>query len=116
MDPATPRASPPTPPRSFSSTATARTSPPLETETERRDAPGLDDRFAVRLTMNSEFLDIVRFLYTLQQSPYFFDVEEAEFKRSAKRGQGGVTTHLVLGKDFILTDSNERIEDQGEAL
>jgi len=72
----------------------------------------LDDRFSVHLTMNSEFVDIVRFLYTLQQVPYFFDVEEVEFKKSARRKQGKITTRLVLGKTFILTDPNERKEDQ----
>jgi len=72
----------------------------------------LDDRFSVHLTMNSELVDVVRFLYTLQQVPYLFDVEEVEFKKSARRKQGKIITRLVLGKNFILTDLNNRAEDQ----
>jgi len=81
---------------------------------ERIEHDDFNDRFSVRLTMSSEFVDIVRFLHTLQQSPYFFDVEEVEFKRSARRDQGAITTRLVLGKNYILTDLNERAEDQRE--
>lgn len=72
----------------------------------------LDDQFSVHLTMNSELIDVIRFLYTLQQAPYLFDVEEVEFKKSARRKQGKITTRLVLGKTFILTDPNERYESQ----
>lgn len=71
-----------------------------------------DDRFSVHLTLNSGLVDVVRFLYTLQQVPYLFDVEEVEFKNSAERGQGTITTNLVLGKTFILTDPNERAGGQ----
>lgn len=74
----------------------------------------LDDQFSVRLTISSEFVDIVRFLYTLQQAPYLFDVEEVEFRRSARRGRGAVTTRLVLGKTFILTGPRERKEGRGD--
>jgi len=72
----------------------------------------LDDQFSVHLTMNSELVDVVRFLYTLQQAPYLFDVEEVELKKTARRKQGAITTRLVLGKTFILTDSNERKVNQ----
>lgn len=90
--------------------------PIAELKPEKIEHNEFDDRFAVRLTMNGEFLDIIHFLYTLQQAPYLFDVEEVEFKKSARRKQGKITTHLVLGKDFILMGSNGRIEDRGEAL
>ena len=90
--------------------------PIAELKPEKIEHNEFDDRFAVRLTMNGEFLDIIHFLYTLQQAPYLFDVEEVEFKKSARRKQGKITTRLVLGKDFILMGSNGRIEDRGEAL
>jgi len=85
-----------------------------ELKPQRIEHDEFSDRFSIQLTMSSEFVDIVRFLHTLQQSPYFFDVEEVEFKRSAKRGQGAITTRLVLGKSFILTDSNKQIDDRRE--
>jgi len=62
-----------------------------------------DDRFSVKLTFNSDFVDIVHFLYTVQQEPYLFDVEEVEFNKLSRRNQGGIATSLVLGKSFILT-------------
>ena len=87
----------------------------IELKPERIEHDEFNDRFSVRLTMSSEFVDIIHFLHMLQQSPYFFDVEEVEFKKSTKRNQGAITTRLVLGKGFILTNLNEHAEDQREA-
>ncbi|MCK5013310.1 MAG: type II secretion system protein M [Candidatus Omnitrophica bacterium] len=60
-----------------------------------------DNQFSVSLTISSELVDVLRFLYVLQQQPYFFDVEEVEFERLARRKQSTITTRLVLGKAFI---------------
>ena len=83
-----------------------------ELKPQRIEHDEFSDRFSIHLTMSSEFVDIVRFLHTLQQSPYFFDVEEVEFKKSVKRSQGAITTRLVLGKSFILIDLNKHVDDR----
>jgi len=67
------------------------------------------NQFTVGLTIHSEFVDIVRLLYVLQQPPYLFDVERAEFENFQRRGQSMVTTRLILGKAFIHSG-----EDVGE--
>ena len=66
-----------------------------------------DNQFSVSLMIESEFVDIVRFLYTLQQQPYMFDVEEVEFEKSPRKNETMITTRLVLGKTFIPSQSGE---------
>lgn len=58
-------------------------------------------QFSVGLTINNGLVDIIRFMYTLQQKPHLFDVQEVQFERSAGRNQNMMITRLVLGKAFI---------------
>lgn len=57
--------------------------------------------FSVSLTINSDFLDIVEFLYTLQSQPYYYHVDEVRFDKSVRRDSNLVTTNLVLSKMLI---------------
>ena len=66
-----------------------------------------NNQFSVGLTISSELVDIIRFLYVLQQPPHLFDVEEVEFEKSARKNQSTITTRLVLGKAFIPAGSGE---------
>lgn len=59
------------------------------------------NQFSVSLTIDSELVDIVHFLYLLQQSPHFFDIEEVHFDKGARRSSSAMKTELVLGKRFI---------------
>jgi len=60
-----------------------------ELKTQKIKHNELDDQFSVRLTISSDFVEVIHFLHMLQQAPYLFDVEEVEFKRSARRDRGG---------------------------
>jgi len=73
-----------------------------------------DHQFSVSLTINSELVDIARFLYTLQQEPHLFDVEEAAFEKFMKKDQTMITTRLVLSKVFILSGSDEKGAERKE--
>ena len=57
---------------------------------------------SVGLTINSELIDMVRFLYVMQQKPYYFHVEEIKIEQSALRGREALTSRLVVEKMFIV--------------
>jgi len=59
------------------------------------------NRFSVSLTIDSEFVDIMNFLYMLQGQPYSFDVQEARFDKSSRRKSTAIKTRLVLIKILI---------------
>ena len=61
----------------------------------------LYNRFSVSLTINSEFPDIIKFLYTLQRQPHLFNVEELRFDKQTRRRAATIKTRLVLGKILI---------------
>ena len=69
---------------------------------------GFNRQFSVSLTINSELKDVMRFLYTLQQKPYLFDVEEMQLDKTAAKTPSVLRTRLVLSKAFILSGSGKR--------
>ena len=71
---------------------------------------GYDDQLSVRVTSSSEFLKIIRFLYELQLSPYFFNVEDFAFEKSFKNGAEPVNLHLTLTKAFIFPNDKQVYE------
>lgn len=75
-----------------------------------------ENQFLVSLTINSELVDIVRFLYTLQQQPHLFDVEEIEFEKLTRGKQATITTRLILSKAFIPLqwEAKRRVEEVDE--
>ena len=54
--------------------------------------------FSVSLTINSELIDILRFLHTLQGQPHFFDLKEARFDKTSRRKSATIRTRLILSK------------------
>jgi len=71
---------------------------------------GYDDQFSVSLTINSEFLKTIRFLYELQQEPYFFNVEGLEVEKSTRDDTSIITSRFVLTKAFISSYEKEKHE------
>ena len=66
-------------------------------------------QFAVSLTINGGLIDVTRFLYLLQQKPYFFDVEDVSFEKFMRHDAAVVTTRLVLSRSYISSnDEDER--------
>ena len=59
------------------------------------------NRFSVSLTIDSEFKEIVQFLYQLQQDPHLFAVDELRFDKGAQRKTSVVKTRLTLSKILI---------------
>jgi len=59
------------------------------------------NRFSVSLTIDSDFVDIIHFLYILQKQPHLFDVEEVRFDKGSRRRSSTMKTQLVLGKMLI---------------
>ena len=59
------------------------------------------NRFSVSLTIDSEFVDIIHFLYLIQTQPHLFDVDEVQFDKGASRRSTAVKTQLVLGKNLV---------------
>jgi len=57
--------------------------------------------FSVSLTLDSEFVDVVKFLYILQKDPHYFDVEEIRFDRGSRRRKSSLKASLVLSKVLI---------------
>lgn len=76
----------------------------------RASKDGYDDRFSVSVTSNSEFLKVIRFLYELQQSPHFFDVEGLAFEKSARKDMALMTSRLILTKVFISLNEKQQYE------
>jgi len=59
------------------------------------------NKFSVSLTINSELINILRFLHTLQRQPHFFDLEKARFDKVSRRKSTTIKTNLVLSKILI---------------
>ena len=61
----------------------------------------LFNRFSISLAMDSEFKDVMHFLYLLQGPAHQFIIEELRFDKGMQRNQNSVKSYLVLGKIFI---------------
>ncbi|MBU0469600.1 MAG: type 4a pilus biogenesis protein PilO [Candidatus Omnitrophica bacterium] len=59
------------------------------------------NRFSVSLTIESEFLDIISFIYTLQSKPHLFKVEEFRFDKGSLRQGKILKTQLILSRILI---------------
>ncbi|MDO8580292.1 MAG: type II secretion system protein GspM [Candidatus Omnitrophota bacterium] len=59
------------------------------------------NQFSVSVTIDSEFDDILNFLYLLQQEPYSFNVEEVRFDKGTRRNETIIKSQLVLSKVLI---------------
>jgi len=59
------------------------------------------NQFSVSLTIDSDFNDIMHFLYNLQNQPHSFDVEEVRFDKGPRRQSSSIKTRLILGKTLI---------------
>ena len=59
------------------------------------------NHFSVSLTIDSDFKDIVQFLYILQRDPHLFKVEELRFDKTTQRNTTAIKTTLVLDKILI---------------
>jgi len=59
------------------------------------------NKFSVSLTINSELIDMLRFLHILQGQPHLFDLDEARFDVTLRRKSSNIRTHLVLSKILI---------------
>ncbi len=57
------------------------------------------NRFAVSLTMDSSWVDVLKLIHSLQQEPHFFDIEEIVFQKGS--AVGIVRTQWVLEKMSI---------------
>ena len=62
---------------------------------------GYKSEFPVNLTIESEFADIIKFIYLLQSPPHFFDVEEVHFEKNPNFNSGAIKTSLILSKTLI---------------
>ncbi len=59
------------------------------------------NRFSVSLSMESDFLGIMNFLYILQNEPHVFHVEEVHFEKAPAMNTTTLRIQIVLGKIFI---------------
>ncbi|HBG61096.1 MAG: hypothetical protein A2Y03_11540 [Omnitrophica WOR_2 bacterium GWF2_38_59] len=59
------------------------------------------NRFSVSLTIDSTFINIMSFIYTLQSKPHLFKVEEVSFDRGANTQGTIIRTHLILSRILI---------------
>ncbi len=59
------------------------------------------NHFSVSLTIDSKLVEVVHFLYILQNQPHLFDVEEIRFDKSSRRKDKTLKTRLVLSKILI---------------
>jgi Tfp pilus assembly protein PilO len=57
--------------------------------------------FSVSLIVESDFKEMMQFLYVVQQSPHFFDVEEFRFDKSPYQKDPTIKTNFVLSKFLI---------------
>jgi len=60
------------------------------------------NRFSVSLTLESQFQEIVHFIYILQKQPLLFDIDEVRFEQGPRRNRATINTHLILSKILIL--------------
>ena len=61
-------------------------------------------RFAVSLTIDSEFDQVIEFLHRLQSLPYLFELREVQFNRGPRKQTDRLKTRVVLGKIFVETE------------
>lgn len=59
------------------------------------------NRFSVSLTIESQFVPIIHFLFMVQNDPHFFSVEELRFDNGLQRENQNIRTTLVLSKIFV---------------
>ena len=59
------------------------------------------NRFSVSMTLESNFVDIVHFIYKLQDSPHLFAVDEVRFDKGSRAEAAQVKTQMVLSKTLI---------------
>jgi len=59
------------------------------------------NHFSVSLLLNSKFIDILHFLYKLQNPPHMFSVDEIRFDKWSRKNNSTMKTRLVLSKIFI---------------
>lgn len=74
------------------------------------------NQFSISLAATSKLTDIIHFLYTLQQPPYLFDVNEVEFEKLAREKEGVITMQCILSKPFIQNEgriSQKKREEGG---
>ena len=62
---------------------------------------GYNNQFPVNLTIESEFANIVQFIYLLQSPPHFFDVEEVHFEKNFNVNSASIKTSLILSKTLM---------------
>jgi len=61
-------------------------------------------RVSANLTLRGRFLDVMRFIYALQQRPYWWGFSEAEFKKLTGDNEDLVAAHFVIDKVFLDAD------------
>ena len=60
------------------------------------------NRFSVNLVMESEWIDSLRFIHSLQEEPHFFSIKDASFEKGlAVKGSTAVRTEVVLEKVLV---------------
>ena len=61
---------------------------------------GFQNNFPVSLAVDGTLSSIIQFLYTLQNSPHYFDIDELYFEKGAMR-TSQVKCRLILSKTLI---------------
>ena len=59
------------------------------------------NRFSVSLSMDSSMTGMLKFLYTLQNEPHLFEIDEFSVDKGMQGQSGTVKVNLVLSKFFI---------------
>lgn len=59
------------------------------------------NQFSVTLTIDSDFKDIINFLYVLQSEPHLFGVIEIRFDKNSQRSTSAVKTTMILDRILI---------------
>ena len=71
------------------------------------------NQFSVTLQINSEFIEILPFLHTLQSRPYYFNLTEAVFSRVSHKSLKGIKTQLILNKLLFMKPLGESASLEG---
>ncbi len=56
------------------------------------------NRFSVSLSLESDFADVLHFLYILQNDPHLFRIEEVQFEKGSAMTTTTIRTQIVLEK------------------
>ena len=59
------------------------------------------NHFSVSLTIDSEFTDVLNFIYVLQDPEHLYNVDEVRFDKSSRRRSTEMKSYLVLSKTLI---------------